>query len=64
MLEAVFLDLKYFIAFYSIVVFIYSVIFTVLLTSTTGGLMTMEEYDGIGLTGFLIMSFRTSLGDF
>ena len=44
MLEAVFFDLKYFIAFYSFVVFIYAVIFTVILTSTTGGAMQMEEY--------------------
>ena len=64
MLEAVFIDLRYFIAFYSIVILLYGGIFTLVLSTLSNGAMNMEEYEGIGLLGYLIMSFRTSMSDF
>ena len=64
MIEGVFADIGYFISFYLIVVVMYGCIFTLMLTSITGGKMDIEEYSGIGLVGYFIMSFRTSMGDF
>eukprot|EP00347_Sterkiella_histriomuscorum_P001568 403371532 len=61
MIEAVFFDLKYFIALYTLVVVLYAMIFTLLLSKPGE---TPEEYKGINLMGYFIMSFRTSMGDF
>eukprot|EP00347_Sterkiella_histriomuscorum_P004138 403361610 len=61
MLEAVFLDLKYFITFYLMILSLYAIIFTLLLYN---GDAIPEEYSGINLMGYFIMSFRTSMGDF
>eukprot|EP00347_Sterkiella_histriomuscorum_P007196 403349897 len=61
MIEAVFLDLKFFIALYSMVLALYAMIFTLLLAKPGE---VPEEYQGIGLIGFFVMSFRTSMGDF
>ena len=61
MIEAVFFDLKYFIALYSLVVILYAMIFTLLLSKPGE---TPDEYKGINLMGYFIMSFRSSMGDF
>ena len=57
----VFLDLKYFIALYAIVILLYGLIFTLLRIKTSD---EDNEYDGLSYFGFFIMAFRASMGDF
>ena len=62
MLLSVFKDLKYFIMLYSMVLAIYGIIFTILeIQPSTDDL---DYYSGINLAGYIIMSFRASIGDF
>lgn len=58
MLHGVFLDLKYFMAFYTMVLLVFTFLFSVL------SLQLGEAYGGIGGVGYFIMSFRASTGDF
>ncbi|CDW82402.1 serine threonine protein kinase [Stylonychia lemnae] len=61
MLRAVFVDLKFFIALYGIVIVLYGLIFTLLEIKTDEDNI---EYEGISYFGYYIMSFRASTGDF
>ncbi len=58
MLQGVFFDLKYFLAFYTMVLLLFTFLFSVLSLELDGA------YGGIGGVGYFIMSFRTSTGDF
>ena len=58
MMRGVFLDLKYFIAFYVLVLMLFTMLFSIL----TLGLS--ETYNGMPGVGYFLMSFRTSTGDF
>ncbi|CDW79046.1 serine threonine protein kinase [Stylonychia lemnae] len=61
MLRAVFVDLKFFIALYGIVIVLYGLIFTILEIKAD---VDDSEYQGISYFGYFIMSFRASTGDF
>ena len=61
MLKEVFLDLKYFISLYAIVIIFYGLIFTLLRIKTSEDDI---EYEGISYFGYYIMAFRASTGDF
>jgi len=58
MLQGVFFDLKIFLAFFAIVVLTFSLILSVLLPESA------LKYPGTWIFSFVVMSFRTSLGDF
>ena len=58
MLRGVFLDLKFFLSFFAFVVITFSLILSVLIPSTS------NEYPGTWMFSFLVIAFRTSLGDF
>ena len=57
MMQGVFLDLKYFMAFFMITIAEFGLLFTVLVPNS-------DNYESIGNVGYFIMAFRTSLGDF
>ena len=61
MLLEVFLDLKYFISLYAIIILMYGLIFTLLKIKTSE---EDTEYQGINYFGYFIMAFRASTGDF
>jgi len=54
----VFADLAEFLAYFGMVVYSFSLLILVLMPSV------MEKYEGAGVFSFLIMAFRTSIGDF
>ena len=58
MLTGVFFDLKFFLGFFAIVVATFSLILSVLLPEAAA------SYPGTWIFSFIVMSFRTSLGDF
>lgn len=58
MIQGVFMDLKYFIAFYVFVLILFSFMFSIL------DIKLGDSYEPIGVIGYFIMSFRTSTGDF
>ena len=58
MLKGVFTDLRYFLIFFAIVVFTFSLILSILNPEA------VLEYPGVSIFAFLIIAFRTSLGDF
>ena len=58
MMKGVFLDLKYFLAFYVLVLGLFALLFSIL------SLRLSDTYGGIGQVGYFIMAFRTSTGDF
>ena len=58
MMQGVFSDMKDFVYFYVIVMIVFSAIFYILALGLPG------EYTPIGSLGYLLMSIRTSLGDF
>ncbi len=58
MLIQVFKDLAFFLAFFGMVVSTFSMLILVLMPSVA------QNYEGLGLFAYLIMAFRTSLGDF
>ena len=58
MLIQVFYDLAYFLAFFGIVVYTFSLLILVMMPSVR------ENYEGTGVFAFLVMAFRTSIGDF
>jgi len=58
MLIQVFKDLAYFLAFFGIVVSTFSLFILVLIPSVK------DSYEGIGLFAYLMLAFRSSLGDF
>lgn len=58
MLTGVFFDLKFFLGFFAIVVATFSLILSVLLPEAA------TSYPGTWIFSFIVMSFRTSLGDF
>ncbi|CDW80200.1 serine threonine protein kinase [Stylonychia lemnae] len=61
MLRAVFVDLKFFIALYGIVIVLYGLIFTLLMIKADDADL---QYQGISYFGYFVMSFRASTGDF
>eukprot|EP00347_Sterkiella_histriomuscorum_P006293 403353324 len=63
MIQAVFYDLRFFISFYTIVLVLYGMMFTLLQIQTQDDSDT-NLYEGIDLTGYFIMAFRASIGDF
>ena len=58
MLQGVFMDLRFFLSFVSFVVIIFSLILSVLIPNAE------SSYPGTYMLSFLIMAFRTCLGDF
>jgi hypothetical protein len=58
MLTGVFFDLKFFLGFFAIVVATFSLILSVLIPEAA------LSYPGTWAFSFIVMSFRTSLGDF
>jgi len=58
MMKGVFSDLKYFLAFYVLVLTLFALLFSII------SLQLSDTYGGIGQVGYLIMAFRTSTGDF
>jgi Ion transport protein len=58
MMQGVFLDLKYFIAFYMFVLILFTMLFSIL------DIKLGDAYGPIGMFGYFFMSFRTSTGDF
>lgn len=58
MMQGVFLDLKYFIAFYMFVLILFTMLFSIL------NVKLGAAYEPIGNLGYFMMSFRTSTGDF
>ena len=58
MLRGVFMDLQFFLSFFAFVVITFSLILSVLIPSTS------NEYPGTWMFSFLVIAFRTSLGDF
>ena len=58
MMLGVFSDLKFFLAFYLLVLLLFAELFWIL------SFKLGEEYAGVGNFGYLLMSFRTSAGDF
>ena len=58
MMQGVFFDLKYFIAFNIFVLLLFSVLFSVLAVNLS------DTYTGTSNIGYFLMAFRTSLGDF
>lgn len=58
MLKGVFNDLRYFLAYFLFVMVTFSLIFIVLIPNAS------ESYEGTSMVSFLIIAFRTSLGDF
>eukprot|EP00347_Sterkiella_histriomuscorum_P016393 403353358 len=59
MMAAVFVDLKYFIGFFLIFILEFGIVFAILFDATA-----IEEYQGIGISAYMMMAFRTSSGDF
>eukprot|EP00347_Sterkiella_histriomuscorum_P017645 403348548 len=59
MMAAVFVDLKYFIGFFLIFILEFGIVFAILFDATS-----IEEYEGIGISAYFMMAFRTSSGDF
>eukprot|EP00347_Sterkiella_histriomuscorum_P005927 403354731 len=59
MMAAVFIDLKYFLAFFVVFILQFGIIFAILFDATG-----IEEYNGIGIFSYFMMAFRTSSGDF
>ena len=59
MMNGVFSDLKFFLSFYAIFLAHFSLQFFIIFEG-----QYLENYDGIGLPGYILMAFRTSLGDF
>eukprot|EP00347_Sterkiella_histriomuscorum_P023276 403335266 len=59
MMAAVFIDLKYFLAFFVVFILQFGIIFAILFDATA-----IEEYNGIGIFSYFMMAFRTSSGDF
>jgi hypothetical protein len=64
MMQAVFLDMQYFIYFYLSVCFLFSMIFTRLIIYDDFSSGDDYEYYGIGYGAYFLMILRTSLGDF
>ena len=64
MLVEVFIDLRYFLAFYSFVNILFGLIFTLLEIPTSDGTSTEDYYNGFSLAGYYVMAFRASTGDF
>eukprot|EP00347_Sterkiella_histriomuscorum_P000105 403377162 len=62
MLQAVFLDLRYFILLYSFVIALYGLIFSMLHISTNEE--ENDLYKGMNYSKYFIMAFRASIGDF
>ena len=58
MLRGVFMDLQFFLSFFAFVVITFSLIFSVLIPNAS------HEYPGTWMFSFLLIAFRTSLGDF
>jgi len=58
MLKGVFLDLQVFLAFFAIVIITFSLVLSVLIPEESA------DYPGTWIFSFIVMSFRTSLGDF
>lgn len=58
MMQGVFYDLKYFIAFYMFVLILFTMLFSIL------NVKLGSAYEPIGNLGYFMMSFRTSTGDF
>jgi hypothetical protein len=58
MVQGVFKDITYFVAFFAFIILTLGVLFKILLESSG------EAYKGIEDTGYFLMAFRTSLGDF
>ena len=59
MMNGVFSDLKFFLSFYMIFLAHFSMQFLIIFQG-----QYLESYYGVGLTGYILMAFRTSLGDF
>ena len=58
MLRGVFLDLKFFLSFFAFVVVTFSLILSVLIPDAS------SSYPGTFIFTYVVMAFRTSLGDF
>ena len=58
MLRGVFLDLKFFLSFFAFVVITFSLILSVLMPDAS------KEYPGTMIFSYIVIAFRTSLGDF
>lgn len=58
MLIQVFMDLSYFLAFFAMVVSTFSMLILVMMPTVK------DNYEGTGLFAYLVMAFRSSLGDF
>ena len=58
MLRGVFLDLKFFLSFFAFVVITFSLILSVLIPDAS------SSYPGTLIFAYVVMAFRTSLGDF
>lgn len=58
MLKGVFLDLKFFLSFFGFVVITFSLILSILIPEAS------DSYPGTWAFSFLVIAFRTSLGDF
>jgi len=59
MMSGVFKDIKYFIIFFVVFIFQFGIIYIILFNATG-----IEEYEGIGIIGYFLMTFRISSGDF
>ena len=57
MVKEVIVYLRYFLAFFSILIIAFTMVFNIL------GIQ-LEGYDGVGNIGYLIMTVRTAFGDF
>lgn len=61
MMASVFRDVKYFIAFFVIILLEFGILFTILFNIKQ---LDLEEYKGLGPFSYMMMSFRLSTGDF
>lgn len=60
MMGGVFKDIKYFLAFFTIILIEFGILFIIVFQGT----QESPEYSGLGKLSFLMMTFRLSTGDF
>lgn len=59
MMAGVFKDIKYFLAFFTIILIEFGILFIIIFQAES-----RDNYKGLGAFGYLMMSFRLSTGDF
>ena len=59
MMASVFRDVKYFIAFFVIILIEFGILFTIMFNAKY-----LPQYTGLGPFNYMMMSFRLSTGDF